>query len=288
MDIEEAARELYGLAPEEFVAARNAFSRRVRSDGHKDAALQVQAMRKPTSAAWLVNQLTRRHQDEVRLLLELGAELRAGMAGVDADELRTLTRRRYQLVSMMVQQAQAVASGRGRPFGAEVIGAVRATLEATLADADAAALVASGCLVEALEVSGFGLGMLTGASELDRASAFHASSPVADLDERRRLRDKQVKQAAADVSSGELAVREADDHLKEAQVRLAEADERRAHSAAVVQRLTDELARATTILDERADAAQQHARASETAAASVQRAHRELAEAQARRRRLGR
>ena len=41
-------------------------------------------MRKPTTAAWLIHSLARHHHDEVRLLLDLGAQLRGRLAGSTA------------------------------------------------------------------------------------------------------------------------------------------------------------------------------------------------------------
>ncbi len=283
------ARELYGLPAGEFIDARNAHSKRARSAGEKDAAREVLALRKPTTAAWLVNQLTRTAHEEVRLLLDLGAELRAGMSDVDAGELRLLTRRRYQLVSALVQRAGEMSISHGRRVSDEVLGAVRTTLEATLADAESASLVASGCLTDGLQVSGFGFGGSSDvAGALDPALSVDTSNPVADLGERRRLRDEQVTRAAADVASADAAARESHERLEEVQARLDEVDEQRAEAARVVQRLERELAQATAALEHRTAMSQEHRREHETTASSVRRADRELADTEARLRKLKR
>ena len=49
--------ELYGLPFDEFVPARNALTRELRKAGKRDEAAEVSALRKPSVAAWAVDQL---------------------------------------------------------------------------------------------------------------------------------------------------------------------------------------------------------------------------------------
>ena len=60
MSIDDVAQELYALVPEEFTAARNARAKEAKAAGDAELAAQVQALRKPTAGAWLLNQLVRR------------------------------------------------------------------------------------------------------------------------------------------------------------------------------------------------------------------------------------
>src|SRR4051794_37568051 len=106
LDITTACSELYGVEPADFVSTRGALAKRARAAGDKDLAGRIQAMRKPTVGAWLVNALVRERRDAVDELLNLGRDLREGMGGVDADGLRELTRRRHQLVTGLVNQAR--------------------------------------------------------------------------------------------------------------------------------------------------------------------------------------
>lgn len=52
MDVDAAAVELYGLAPEQFTTARNALIKAAAEEA-------VKALRRPTLAAWPANQLVR-------------------------------------------------------------------------------------------------------------------------------------------------------------------------------------------------------------------------------------
>ena len=52
-------RELYGLPLDRFVAERAALAKSLRSEGQREQADQVAKRRKPSVAAWAVNQLVR-------------------------------------------------------------------------------------------------------------------------------------------------------------------------------------------------------------------------------------
>jgi hypothetical protein len=57
VDVDRAVLELYGLAPEEFTAARNALVKATKDAGDHTTSDSLKALRKPTLAAWLANQL---------------------------------------------------------------------------------------------------------------------------------------------------------------------------------------------------------------------------------------
>ena len=65
MDLDSVADELYGLPLDEFTTTRNEHAKQARDAGDRELADQIRAMSKPTQAAWLVNQLVRRHAEEV-------------------------------------------------------------------------------------------------------------------------------------------------------------------------------------------------------------------------------
>ncbi|MEA2287422.1 MAG: hypothetical protein QOJ21_3465, partial [Solirubrobacteraceae bacterium] len=51
--------ELYGLPLDAFVPERDALAKELRSDGRREEAAEVKALRKPSVAAWGVNQAVR-------------------------------------------------------------------------------------------------------------------------------------------------------------------------------------------------------------------------------------
>jgi hypothetical protein len=93
MDVEAAVLELYGLAPKEFTAARNRLAKAAKDQGDVRGSEAVRALRKPTLAAWLANQLVRADPDGIDDLTELGEELRAAHLSADGARLRQLTPR---------------------------------------------------------------------------------------------------------------------------------------------------------------------------------------------------
>ena len=241
MDVDAVADELYGLPPEQFTPTRNERSKQARAEGDRDLATRITALRKPTMAAWLTNLLVRSHPEEVQLLLDLGRELRDVLADVEGEELRELTRQRYQLVSALVSQARALAQAQGRRVSDDVTAGVRTTLEATLADEASADVVAAGQLTDVLEVAGFGVSPPGGraAAAPTAPDVRRSAAPVADLEsERRRRAQEQAQRQLAAAEKREARARQVADETAE---RLREIRESLETASAVVARLRAEL-----------------------------------------------
>ena len=68
--------DLYGLPLDRFVPERTALSRELRKAGEREQAGEVAALRKPSVAAWAVNQLVRTQRKAIDELLEAGDGLR--------------------------------------------------------------------------------------------------------------------------------------------------------------------------------------------------------------------
>jgi DNA repair exonuclease SbcCD ATPase subunit len=255
VDIDEIAAELYGLPPEEFIAARAARSKEARSAGNRELATKVAALRKPTVAAWATNQLVREHEDEIGLLLDLGEELRAGMQGLTGDELRTLTRRRHALVAALLSQAQALAEASGRRLAPDAVGGVRASLEATLADQGSADALRVGVLAEPLEVAGFGFGDFGTMPALPPEPSVDEGATVADLAAHREKKAEAVRAAEADVAAAEKVHSAAVEQVEEATEKAARAQQKVDDAEAAVARLEAELGRARSELEKQANKA---------------------------------
>ena len=82
LDLDAAVDELYGADPDEFTARRNELAKELRAEGRRAAAEQVKDLRKPSLAAWAVNQLARRNRREIDLLLDAGHRAREGQRGL--------------------------------------------------------------------------------------------------------------------------------------------------------------------------------------------------------------
>jgi hypothetical protein len=152
--------ELFGLPPEEFVAARDELARRLRREGDAAAAKQVKALRRPPLSAWAVNQLARGRGPGLEELLAAGERLRAAhqaaLAGEGAAELRAAAKAERESVAGLVRAAMELLGEAGHATTDATRDRVAATLHAAAASPDAADLVRHGRLVADLDPSGFG------------------------------------------------------------------------------------------------------------------------------------
>lgn len=273
---EEGVAELYGLDPNDFVAARNDLVKGLKKAGDKALAAEVAKLKRPTPAAWAVNQLARRHREELEELVRLGEALRdaqdRALAGDDPGDMRQAGRARRDAVARLAERADRLLVERGGAAGAHA-GDVTATLEAASLDAEAGAAVLAGRLSTELEPpSGFGLFDLTvapaprpkpkpaPAEEPDTDARYERARREAEeavVEARRRWEERtaQAKEAVARVAGGRQAVREAEaeiarleDLLTDAQRRLRAAarDAELAEDAA--SRAEDAVAKAAELL----------------------------------------
>jgi hypothetical protein len=173
VDIDEAADQLYALAPGDFIEARDGLLRQARETGDRDLATAIAALRKPTAVAWLANQLARDRPEQLADFLALGPPLREASETLSGQALRDLSRQRQQLVAALVREARRVAAGHPGPrISEDVARGLETTLHAALADPAAAASLAAGRLSGSLSHTGFGAPTTAG-------SAVAAPSPTA-------------------------------------------------------------------------------------------------------------
>ncbi|MDX6327337.1 MAG: hypothetical protein QOK15_3691, partial [Nocardioidaceae bacterium] len=123
------ATELYALQPQDFTAARTAAEKQARSQGDRDLAAAVKALRRPSASAWAVNLLVRERRDLVTQVVELGASLRDAQAALEGAALRELTRQRRQLVTAVTSEARAVAAAHGESLSDAAARQVEETLQ---------------------------------------------------------------------------------------------------------------------------------------------------------------
>jgi hypothetical protein len=154
---DERVARLYGLPLDRFTAERNALAAALSSEGDRDSAGAVKALRKPTAAAWAVNQLVRAEPDLVEALLGAGGELRQAhrqaASGKGSLQLRAAADAERAAVDALVSRAPAAL---GRPLSAATLDAIRNSLHAASSDDEARERVRTGTLT--LELRPIGLG----------------------------------------------------------------------------------------------------------------------------------
>ena len=156
--------DLYGLPLDRFVPERASLVRELRSGGEREQAAVVAALRKPSVAAWAVNQLIRTQRREVDALYAAGDALREVQAGVlsgsaDARELRSAAESERAAVDALVALARGLLSSGGQELTATTVERVADTLHAAALDDEARREVSDGRLVRELRHVGLGGGL---------------------------------------------------------------------------------------------------------------------------------
>ncbi|MFF4569429.1 hypothetical protein [Streptomyces sp. NPDC001410] len=252
MDLDAVADELYGLRPEEFVAARDRYAAQARTSGEQDLAREIAALRRPSLAAWAGNLLVRGLPDEVQPLLVLGEELRRAHRELDGPQLRLLARRQREVIGALGRQARRLAAEAGHPVGEGVQREVEETLHAVLADPEAAREWAAGRLVKPL-------GAAIGFPEADEAAVGRRSAPTPKPEPRPKAmrrgggeqRRRQLAEARAEARDAERELRalraeaaDAEAKAEDAARRSAEAEERLRELREKARRVQEEQGRA--------------------------------------------
>jgi hypothetical protein len=283
-DFDARVDELYGLPPGDFTSARNMLARALRAEGDRDAAAGVGKLRRPTIAAWAVNQTVRRHRDRIGALLEAGQDVRRAqrraMSGVRQSGLREATRARRKLIDELTDLAAQILTDQGS--NAETHrGDIAATFDAASGDDEAAATVGAGRLAAPLPVTS-GFGGLDGLAVLPAPQPDTEPEAPAEDDAEAAERERAARRRREAIRAVEEARRG---------VAHAEAEARRATETAVSRAAAaDEAARAAREAEEtwrrrqrEADELQaQVALAREDAAAAEQTVEQRLAELRAR------
>ena len=255
-DLASAAEELYALPPGDFTAARDERVAQARTSGNRDLARAIGALRRPAVSAWLVNQLVREAGDQVGELLTLGESLRQAQQDLAGEQVRELSVQRRRLVTTLVAEAKRLAERDGRTAGLQVEREVEATLQAALADADAAAAVRAGCLASPLSYAGLGVGDEAGAVSWQRAPA-REKAPAGDkgpVKEKAPAPEKAPakRKAARERASGRRVAETAAE--REARLAAEEAERQARRAAAEAERRAAKIAEAEQAVRRAADA----------------------------------
>jgi hypothetical protein len=156
-----SSSDLYGLPLDRFVPERAALAKALRGEGRKEEAAGVGALRKPSVAAWTVNQLVRTRRAAVTSLFDAGdalgraqSELLAGRG--DAHALREAAQRERQAVDDLAEVARGLLSSQGQEPTQATLDRVSETLHAAALDEKARAQVREACLERELRQVGFG------------------------------------------------------------------------------------------------------------------------------------
>jgi hypothetical protein len=244
------ASDLYGLPLERFVTERGALAKSLRAQGDREQAASVAGRRKPSVAAWAVNQLVRTQDRAVASLFQAGdvllhtqAELVAGRGNARA--LREAAERERAAVDELVKTSRGLLSTKGYELTQATLDHVTATLHAAALSEDAREKVRDGCLERELRYVGFGTTEATdeakGPRQAGRAKQRRAERERAEKLDRARKAEADARQLREHADAEHQAAQERRDdvatELRAAEDALDKARQR-SQEAARAHRLT--------------------------------------------------
>jgi hypothetical protein len=267
--------QLYSAPREEFIALRRERAKAARAAGNTALAVEIEKLTKPTTAAWLANQLARTDAAEVRELASLGDSLRGAHERLAGAEIKSLSHKRTELIRGLVGRAEEVSDGS---LSESVTRELEDILTRSVADEDAGQALVSGRMTSA---KGFapGSGWPTlPAGERPAPAPERRKAPAKD---RGSERDK----ARAALDAAKASVKEAEAARADDERALAAAEDAVEEAAAEVKRLGEELdtaegreKRARGLVGSARRAAKEAERQSAAAWKQVQQAEQRLAE----------
>jgi hypothetical protein len=198
--LEQEVDRLYGLPLKEFTAARDELAKELRAEGERERADEVKALRKPTAAVWLVNQLARERELDVQRLLKAGEALTKTAAGESSKTFLEARGDEHDALDRLAKAAHEIAARDG--VGAAAVTKATETLRAAALTAEGRTLLKRGRLTEELQPPGFeALTGLSGAGAPRTSAESKASKGDARAEQRRLL--KEAKQRVQELKARE-------------------------------------------------------------------------------------
>jgi hypothetical protein len=217
--------DLYGLPLERFTQERNALAKRLRKGGRREEASEVAKLRKPSVAAWAVNQLVRTQKRELAALFKAGDRLVKVQTDLLAKRSRPGSLRQAldderEAVAVLVERARGLLSTGGAELSGQRLEQVSETLHAAALDDAARAQVRPGSLDR--ELRHIGLGALGGGSSAP-------AKPAAEQQAKKLAARTQAarKAAARQADQAQRRRRRAETRLREAEAAVTTAREAR-------------------------------------------------------------
>jgi hypothetical protein len=227
------ADDLYALPLDEFTAARDELAAELKRSGDGDEAARVKRLKKPTVAAWTVNQVARRHADDVGELLALRDE----MNDVSGAALRAVGEKRRRLLARLVRHAEGVLRDGGHAPTAATLEKVTQSFQGGATEEEVEQL-RTGRLTRELTPSGFaGLGF-SDEARWEPAPPSKAESRAKEKAEELAATAEEKEAEARDLEkAAELARKHAEAAAHEAEVARRNADRARERADAASARL---------------------------------------------------
>jgi hypothetical protein len=247
------ADDLYGLPLDRFVAERGSLARALRTQGRREQAAAIAGLRKPSVAAWAVNQLVRTQRRSVAGLFDAGDALRKAqddlLAGrIDGRALRAAAERERAAADLLVTAARGLLSSAGHQLSDVILDRVAETLHAAALDDQPRDALQAGRLERELRHVGLGVGADIVPAPDSAPNAAPQPKPAKQPAGGPTLGDRAAERAAAKRAAAERAA---------AERAAAEREEQKAARAAEseARREADRAARALAVAEQRRERA---------------------------------
>ncbi len=244
MDLAGVSEELYGLNPSAFIAARDARVSEARQAGDRELADGLKKLRKPSTGAWLANQLSREQSSDVEQLIGLGDALRS-TRDVDGEQIRNASNEKQDVVMRLLRQARSIAKRERQPVSEATELDVKATLDAAFSDPSSAQSLREGCLTTGLHYSGLGFGadakVRTSTARPRGSDPAKRSPKTAKAKHNLDQAQNEATLAASEVDRAQRAVKAAEADLNRLRAALSVATRRATKAHKMVSRAQENL-----------------------------------------------
>jgi hypothetical protein len=232
-EVPQEAEKLLAIAPDSFVAERNALAKKLRDEGRADDAAAVTELRKPSAVVFAANRAARDRPKAAQAAAKAALGVRDAQVGGDAEAFGKALAELDGALDMLAEVAVAHLAPSGKQPTEAMRRRLRELLRSAVADDDARDALARGALSEELEAPGFSpyAGIPVQAKPRGR-KAEPAAPTRADREEARRRERVEALRA-------ELA--DAEDELREATAAARSAERARDRSEKAVARLRKKL-----------------------------------------------
>ena len=232
-NVPQEAEKLFAVAPDGFVAERNALAKKLREEGRADDAAAVAELRKPSAVVFAVNRAARDRPKAAQAAAKAALGVREAQVGGDADAFTNALAELDNSLDLLAEVAVAHLAPAGTKPSEAMRRRLRELLRSAVADDDSRETLARGALSGELEAPGFSpYAGVTVKPKGGKSEAAQAAPSRARRDEaRRRTRRKELRDE----------LRRAERTLREASAAARAAEQARTRAEKVVDSLRKRL-----------------------------------------------
>lgn len=227
-------QRLFRVPPPEFVAERNTIAKALKSDGEKELAAAVAAVRRPGVSDWALDVAAAEHADDVAELVEAANEVidaqEAAMEGRDGGDLRIRLKLLRVCAATVAKQASDIAARAGQSGAGSSTMEITTRLTEVAANRNALSLLKRGLL----GAEDPGVADPFGIADAAPSSAAKTKAPKPRAEVEPAATAKRAGPSAADLKKRQSAVTAAKRALAAAEASSAAADKAVAKQEAVV------------------------------------------------------